>query len=169
MDGSYYSDAERGWAWQVPLILLPRSRFLLMSATLGDMSRIVERLEQRTGTPVARVTSAERPVPLDYEWRETPLQQTIESLLAEGKAPIYVVNFTQRECAELAQGLTSIQIATREERERIREAMASAPRHPVRQGVPPLPLLRHRRPSRRPPAESTGCSSSSSPSRGCCG
>jgi len=50
----------------VPLILLPRSRFLLMSATLGDMSRIVERLEQRTGTPVARVTSAERPVPLDY-------------------------------------------------------------------------------------------------------
>ncbi|HQP93946.1 MAG TPA: DEAD/DEAH box helicase, partial [Thermoanaerobaculia bacterium] len=68
----YYSDAERGWAWQVPLILLPRSRFLLMSATLGDMSRIVERLEQRTGTPVARVTSAERPVPLDYEWRETP-------------------------------------------------------------------------------------------------
>ncbi|HRS37446.1 MAG TPA: DUF3516 domain-containing protein [Thermoanaerobaculia bacterium] len=120
----YYSDAERGWAWQVPLILLPRSRFLLMSATLGDMSRIVERLEQRTGTPVARVTSAERPVPLDYEWRETPLQQTIESLLAEGKAPIYVVNFTQRECAELAQGLTSIQIATREERERIREAMA---------------------------------------------
>ncbi|MCZ7651752.1 MAG: DUF3516 domain-containing protein [Thermoanaerobaculia bacterium] len=120
----YYSDAERGWAWQAPLVLLPRSRFLLMSATLGDMSAIAARLEQRTGVAVSRVISAERPVPLDYEWRETPLQQTIESLLAQGKAPVYVVNFTQRECAELAQALTSIQVATRDERERIREAMA---------------------------------------------
>jgi superfamily II DNA or RNA helicase len=122
----YYSDPERGVAWQIPLVTLPRTRFLLMSATLGDMSAIAERLQAQTGVDVALVTSAERPVPLDFEYRETPLHQTIEDLLAAGKAPIYVVNFTQRECAELAQSLTSLRIAGREERDRIREAIGGA-------------------------------------------
>jgi hypothetical protein len=122
----YYSDAERGVAWQIPLLTLPRTRFLLMSATLGDMTGIAERLRADTGTDVALVISAERPVPLDYEYRETPLHQTVEDLLAAGKAPIYIVNFTQRECAELAQALTSMKIASREERDRIREAMVGA-------------------------------------------
>ncbi len=122
----YYSDPERGVAWQIPLLTLPRTRFLLMSATLGDMSAIAERLQARTGVEAALVTSAERPVPLDFEYRETPLHQTVEELLAAGKAPIYIVNFTQRECAELAQALTSGKIASREERDRIREAIAGA-------------------------------------------
>jgi superfamily II DNA/RNA helicase len=122
----YYSDSERGVAWQVPLLTLPRTRFLLMSATLGDMSAIAERLRAQTGVEVAVVTSAERPVPLDFEYRETPLHQTIEELLGAAKAPIYVVNFTQRECAELAQSLTSLKIAGREERDRIREAIGGA-------------------------------------------
>jgi superfamily II DNA/RNA helicase len=122
----YYSDPERGVAWQIPLLTLPRTRFLLMSATLGDMSAIAERLRAQTGVEVAVVTSAERPVPLDFEYRETPLHLTIDDLLAAGKAPIYVVNFTQRECAELAQSLTSLKIAGREERDRIREAIGGA-------------------------------------------
>ena len=122
----YYSDPERGVAWQIPLITLPHTRFLLMSATLGDMSGIAERLRAQTGVEVAVVTSAERPVPLDYDYRETPLHQTVEDLLAAAKAPIYVVNFTQRECAELAQALTSARIASREERDRIREAIGGA-------------------------------------------
>ncbi|MBV8200677.1 MAG: DUF3516 domain-containing protein [Acidobacteria bacterium] len=122
----YYSDPERGVAWQIPLLTLPRTRFLLMSATLGDMSAIAERLRAQTGVEAALVTSAERPVPLDYEYRETPLHLTIDDLLTAGKAPIYVVNFTQRECAELAQSLTSLKIAGREERDRIREAIGGA-------------------------------------------
>src|ERR1700674_2859769 len=122
----YYSDPERGVAWQIPLITLPHTRFLLMSATLGDMSAIAERLRAQTGVEVALVTSAERPVPLDFEYRETPLHLTIEDLLGAGKAPIYVVNFNQRECAELAQSLTSLKIAGREERDRIREAIGGA-------------------------------------------
>ena len=32
----YYSDHERGVAWQIPLLTLPQARFLLMSATLGE-------------------------------------------------------------------------------------------------------------------------------------
>jgi superfamily II RNA helicase len=119
----YYSDAERGVAWQVPLLVLPHTRFLLMSATLGDTSAIQEHLKKRTGIEVAHVTSEHRPVPLDFEYRESPLHETIEDLLATGKAPVYVVNFTQRECAELAQALTSAKVADREGRERIREAI----------------------------------------------
>ncbi|HLF57408.1 MAG TPA: DUF3516 domain-containing protein, partial [Thermoanaerobaculia bacterium] len=119
----FYSDAERGWAWQVPLITLARTRFLLMSATLGDMSGIARKLEQASGRGVALVTSTERPVPLDFEWRETPLHETIENLLARRLDPIYIVSFTQRECAELAQALTSAALTTREGRAEIRDAI----------------------------------------------
>src|SRR6478735_935276 len=119
----YYSDPERGVAWQVPLITLPKTRFLLMSATLGDVSSIGEHIQDRTGIEVALVSSEQRPVPLDFEYRETPLHETIEELIAAGKAPIYIVNFTQRECAELAQALTSAQVSNRQEREKIRDAV----------------------------------------------
>jgi superfamily II RNA helicase len=120
----YYADRDRGVAWQVPLLVLPRTQFLLMSATLGDTRAIAERLRQDPGREVAHVTSEDRPVPLDFEYRETPLHETIETLLAAGKSPIYVVNFTQRECAELAQSLTSVKIGTKEEREEIRKVVA---------------------------------------------
>ncbi|HEX3128918.1 MAG TPA: DUF3516 domain-containing protein [Thermoanaerobaculia bacterium] len=119
----YYSDPERGVAWQIPLIVLPRTRFLLMSATLGDVSAIAEHIRRRTEIEVALVTSELRPVPLDFEYRETPLHETVEALLESARSPIYIVNFTQRECAELAQSLTSMKISSREERDRIKEAM----------------------------------------------
>jgi len=121
----YYSDPERGVAWQIPLITLQSSRFLLMSATLGNTAPIAERLEAFTGAEVARVYSEERPVPLDYEYRETPLVETVQDLLDRGKAPIYIVNFTQRECAELAQSLTSLKLCSREEREKIWQAIGN--------------------------------------------
>lgn len=121
----FYSDPERGWAWQVPLLELPKTRFSLLSATLGDMTRIAQRLEERTGRPVARIVSARRPVPLEFEWRETPLQSTIEELVSQDRAPIYVVGFTQRECAELAQALTSAGLTERRDRERIRESIGA--------------------------------------------
>jgi hypothetical protein len=119
----YYGDRERGVAWQVPLLTLPHSTFLLMSATLGNTAHIEERLRAETGREVAHVWSDQRPVPLDYEYRETPIHESVETLLEQGRAPIYVVNFTQREAAELAQALTSARVATREQRERIADAI----------------------------------------------
>ena len=91
----FYGDPDRGWAWQVPLLELTRAQFVLMSATLGDMSTIQQGLVRRTGRPVAVVRSATRPVPLHFEYRRTPLNETIESLLAADQAPLYVVHFTQ--------------------------------------------------------------------------
>lgn len=119
----YYSDPERGVAWQVPLITLPRTRFLLMSATLGDTSAIEEALRRETEAEVAVVRSAERPVPLDFEYRETPLHETVEDLVEQGKAPIYIVNFTQRECAERAQALTSMKLTDRAGKKAIARAV----------------------------------------------
>ncbi len=122
----YYSDRDRGWAWQVPLITLPDTRFLLMSATLGDVTPITRRIESFTGITAAHVTSADRPVPLEFEYRETPLHETVQDLVDAGRAPIYIVNFTRNDCAELAQGLTSMGLTSRAEREAIREAIGDA-------------------------------------------
>ncbi len=120
----YYADRDRGVAWQIPLITLRDTRFLLMSATLGNTARIEERLRDFTGREVSHVASGERPVPLDFEYRTTPIHETIEALLRARKYPVYVVSFTQRECAERAQGLTSANIATREEKRRITDELA---------------------------------------------
>ena len=119
----FYSDRDRGPAWQIPLLLLPRTRFLLMSATLGNTAVIEGHLRERTAVAVAHVHSDDRPVPLDFEYRETPIHETVADLIAQGRAPIYVVNFTQRECGELAQGLTSANFMAREDRARIAEAL----------------------------------------------
>ncbi|HZZ48279.1 MAG TPA: DUF3516 domain-containing protein [Pseudonocardia sp.] len=117
----FYGDPERGWAWQVPLIELPHSQFLLMSATLGDVTRFQEDLTRRTGQSTAVVSSGERPVPLLFSYVTTPLHETIEELLATRQAPVYVVHFTQVAAIEHAQALTSVNVCTREEKDQIAE------------------------------------------------
>ena len=120
----YYGDPDRGWAWQVPLLELTKARFVLMSATLGDTSAIERNLARRTGRPVAVVRSATRPVPLRFEYRRTPLHETIESLLAADQAPIYIVHFTQAQAVTSAQALTSAQVTSRPQREALAAALA---------------------------------------------
>jgi superfamily II RNA helicase len=122
----YYGDKERGVAWQVPLLLLEKTRFLLMSATLGDTRPIEASLRAVTGREVAAVRNAARPVPLEFEYRETPLHETIEDLVSAGKAPIYLVNFTQRAAAEQAQNLMSANFSSKEEKARIAETLRDA-------------------------------------------
>ena len=77
----FYAEPERGWAWQVPLLSLPRVQFLLMSATLGDVSALREDLTRRTGRETALVDDAERPVPLDFSWSLEPLHELLEELV----------------------------------------------------------------------------------------
>ncbi|TDP95098.1 DEAD/DEAH box helicase [Labedaea rhizosphaerae] len=117
----FYAEPERGWAWQVPLLELPNAQFLLMSATLGDVTRFVDDLSRRTGRTTAVVASAERPVPLYHSYVVTPLHETISELLDTNQAPIYVVFFTQASALEQAQALMSINVCTREEKDKIAE------------------------------------------------
>lgn len=116
----FYAEPDRGWAWQVPLLELHRAQFLLMSATLGDTSVFERDLKERTGRDVELVTGTERPVPLDFHYVYTPVHDTLENLLEDGKAPIYVVHFSQREAAERAQSLTGLKLLTGEEKELVR-------------------------------------------------
>src|SRR5487761_1908809 len=120
----FYGDPERGWAWQVPLLELPHAQFVLMSATLGDTASIEQGLIRRTNRNVAVVRSATRPVPLHFEYRSTPLHETIDSLLSSDQAPLYVVHFTQADAVAEAQALTSAQVTTRAQREDISAALA---------------------------------------------
>ncbi|MDQ1130159.1 RNA helicase [Microbacterium sp. SORGH_AS_0888] len=119
----YYGDPDRGWAWQVPLLLLRRAQFLLMSATLGDTTRIAEDLTHRTGRPVVEVTGAERPVPLHFSYARRPVHEVVHNLLEEREAPIYVVHFAQAAAMERAQALASVQIASRAQRDEIAAAI----------------------------------------------
>jgi superfamily II RNA helicase len=117
----FYADPERGWAWQVPLLELPRAQFVLMSATLGDVAHFQTDLTRRTGRPSAVVSSAERPVPLHYEYVTTTLLETIEERLSTHQAPIYVVHFSRAAAIEQAQALNSLRVCTREEKDQIAE------------------------------------------------
>jgi superfamily II RNA helicase len=119
----YYADVDRGWAWQVPLLTLTNARFLLMSATLGDVTPIAADLEKRTGHPVSEVTHTERPIPLTFEYVRTPVHETVETLLDKGQAPIYIVHFSQAAAMERAQALSSIRIVSREQRDEIAAAI----------------------------------------------
>ncbi len=119
----YYADPDRGWAWQVPLLTLPRARFVLMSGTLGDVTEIADDLERRTGRPVAKVTGVVRPVPLFHSYERTPIHETVEELLHTDKAPVYIVHFSQAAAMERAQALTSIKMLSREARDEIADAI----------------------------------------------
>lgn len=122
----FYGDRERGMAWQLPLLLMPQTCYLLMSATLGDTKRLSDQLEERSGRPVALVKSSERPVPLSFEYSWDVLVHKIEELVEQNFAPVYVVNFTQRDCAELAQSLMSINFCTDEEKDALKAEMKGA-------------------------------------------
>jgi superfamily II RNA helicase len=121
----YYADPDRGWAWQVPLIELPRAQFVLMSATLGDVRRFEEDLTRRTGRPGAVVSSVQRPVPLLFSYVLTPLHETVEELLTTHQAPIYIVHFTQAAAIEQAQALMSVNVCTRAEKDAIAELIGN--------------------------------------------
>lgn len=122
----YYSDASRGFAWQVPLLTLPQSRFLLMSATLGETEFFEREITGLTGTPTVLVKSDQRPVPLEFEYSETTLAEKIGELVEQGKAPVYLVHFTQLACAGTAQDLMSSNFCTKEEKRQIGEALHAA-------------------------------------------
>ena len=119
----YYGDTQRGWAWQVPLLTLPHVRFVLMSATLGDVSFFRRDLTARTGRETSVVKTAARPVPLNFEFRTSTLHHSVEQLLEGGRAPIYVVHFTQKDATEAAQGYLALDPLTKPEKALVKEAI----------------------------------------------
>ncbi len=122
----YYGDRDRGIAWELPLLLLPKSQFLLMSATLGNTASIEERLQSDSKRDVRHIWSDIRPVPLDFAYSKTPLRQTVEDLCHDRRSPIYVVSFTQRDCARFARALTSAKLIGKEEKQILKDTLKVA-------------------------------------------
>ncbi len=123
----YYSDRDRGWAWQAPLLTMPQTRFLLMSATLGDTTRFEKTLTDLNRRETIVVRSAKRPVPLEFRYSEEPLHEVARKLVDSGKSPVYIVNFTQRDCAERAQDFLSIDFCSKDEKRQIAEELKGEP------------------------------------------
>ncbi|WP_460358679.1 DEAD/DEAH box helicase [Mycobacterium sp. ZZG] len=121
----FYGDPDRGWAWQVPLLELPRAQFLLMSATLGDVTYLREDLTRRTGRTTALVANAQRPVPLYFSYATTPMHETIQELVDTKQSPIYVVHFTQASALERAQALMSVNVSTKAEKAAIADMIGA--------------------------------------------
>jgi hypothetical protein len=119
----YFGDRQRGWAWQVPLLELPQAQFLLMSGTLGDITEIAEDLTERTGRETEVITGIDRPVPLDFEYHLYDVPEAVRRLVETGKAPVYVVHFTQRAAVEQAQGLVGLGLVGRAQRDKIAETI----------------------------------------------
>ena len=119
----YYSDDERGVAWQAPLLTLPHARFLLISATLGETRFFERELERVTGNDAVTVSSTERPVPLEFTYAEDPLTETLDSLKSADRFPVYIVHFTQRSASETAQSLMSMNVCSKAEKAAISEAL----------------------------------------------
>ena len=119
----FYTEPDRGWAWQVPLLLMPDTQYLLMSATLGETAFFEEDLTRRTGREVVAITGTERPVPLEFSWVLTAVHETIELLLRDDRGPIYVVSFTQASAVEQAQALTSVELVSTERKAAIKDAV----------------------------------------------
>jgi superfamily II RNA helicase len=119
----FYSDRDRGWAWQVPLLALPHTQFLLMSATLGNVTDIATALEDLTGRTVDVIANAPRPVPLHYQFVDTALEATVELALKSGDAPLYIVHFAQDAAFKSAQALASYGVSTKEQRDAVKDAI----------------------------------------------
>ena len=117
----YYGEHDRGWAWQVPLLELTNAQFLLMSATLGDVSEIRADLTRRTGRETALVDDAPRPVPLTFRYAMTPLAETIDELIADRETPAYIVHPTQAAAIEHAKSLLTTVKISKEQKDQIAE------------------------------------------------
>ncbi|MBM4344093.1 MAG: DUF3516 domain-containing protein [Deltaproteobacteria bacterium] len=138
----YYADRDRGMAWQVPLLRMEAATFLLMSATLGDMTDIARELTARTGKAVAHVTTSARPVPLEYSYLEQPLHEVVDGLVKAGKAPCYLVHFSHRDASETAGALMSVDVCSKDEKRSLAEALRGE-RWPSPYGKTLQRLLRH--------------------------
>ena len=115
----FYADPQRGWAWQVPLLELTRPQFIAMSATLGDTTVFRKQWTDRTGRPTVEITDAQRPVPLEYDYVVDTLQDTVERLLSEGRHPIYIVHFSQKDAVDTASSLMDRKLVSPEIRSQI--------------------------------------------------
>jgi len=124
----YYSDNARGVAWQIPLLTMAKSRFLLMSATLGATAFFEKEMTRLTGAESTLISSSLRPVPLEFRYvSDAGLDAVVQELVEAKQTPVYIVHFTQNDVAETAQTLLCVNYCTAAEKAVIAEAITDVP------------------------------------------
>lgn len=126
----FLADPDRGWAWLVPLVELPQAQFVIMSATLGDVTRLASDLTDRSKRQTAVIGGVTRPVPLTYRWALTPIHETIAEIVATHQAPVYIVHSTQGAAVDQATALLSqgvVRKASAAVPQELKEALAGFP------------------------------------------
>src|SRR5579872_160697 len=106
-----FSDLERGIVWEFTLSLLPRHvRLLLLSATVGNAVDFLSWLRAGHHRGLELVQSAERKVPLSFQWVPDKLLTEHLQDMAQGdaearKTPALVFCFNREECWSVAEEL----------------------------------------------------------------
>ncbi len=109
-----FNDSERGVVWELSLVLLPpRVRVMLLSATVGNPYDFADWLKNKHGRRIKVVTSAERRVPLEHVWVPDKLLTELLPTMVEGgeeeqRAPALVFCFNRDECWEVAERLKGL-------------------------------------------------------------
>ena len=119
----FIADPDRGWAWQIATSELPQAQFMLMSATLGDVSDLASQLTTHTGRETVVIDNAIRPVPLHYRYSLDPLDETVSELVLSHQWPIYLVHPSQVAAIETAHSYLSTPLIGTEHRRKIAEAL----------------------------------------------
>ena len=136
----YFNDPERGVVWELSLILLPpRVRLMLLSATVGNAIEFLNWLREKHGRNMRLSTTTERLVPLEFHWVEDRLltEQLKEMNKGEGdevRAPALVFCFRRDECWEVAERIKGQPLIPKEQRPRIEEILE---RHDFSKGIGP--------------------------------
>lgn len=120
-----FNDYERGIVWELSLVLLPpRVRVMLLSATVGNPYEFCRWLRVQHERQVAMVLSDERRVPLEFIWvgdklMTEHLTAMVSTDDAENRTPALVFCFNRDECWEVAERMKGLPLITQAARAEI--------------------------------------------------
>ncbi len=107
-EGHYFNDPERGYVWEQSIIGLdPRAQLVVLSATVGHPERFCHWVHLTRKVEMHLIDSRERKVPLEHQYREELLIDTVKDLSWKGDVPAIIFVFGRELCFEVARLLRS--------------------------------------------------------------
>ncbi len=143
-EGHYFNDPERGYVWEQSIIGLdPRAQLVILSATVGHPDRFCHWVTLTRKVEMHLIESRERKVPLEHQWREELLLDTVKDLSWKGDVPAIIFCFGRELCFEVARLLKSCRRFTSDEEKAKIEARCDEVLLPSGVSKELRPLLTH--------------------------
>jgi hypothetical protein len=115
-EGHYFNDPERGYVWEQSIIGLdPRAQLVVLSATVGHPERFCHWVHLTRKVEMHLIDSRERKVPLEHQFREELLLDTVKDLSWKGDVPAIIFCFGRELCFDVARLLKSCRRFTSDE------------------------------------------------------